>query len=380
MDWSIRNISAGRMRTVLLTQAGEALACGALKTARPALPAQVLADLCINDPSEVGHNRFAQPRLQLFHPGVVFSSLTDAPLHAFGVTAEGAVLTCQPVVGENARASRLGAAVEGLPADVLEVFAGDARSHALCASGEVWSWGLSRPGGRGEASGVESPRRQEGLPPLQALAVGLGHAVALARDGRVWTWGANAAGQLGAGDLRARAQARLVAIDARIVAVGAGDTHSLAVDDRGRLWAWGANNKGQLGTRRDGRPAQAYEPRAVAMRIDAPLAEVDGGMAYSVARTRDGEVYTWGWNGLGQLGRDEAGGGDQGFAPARLPGVRAVRRVSAGQGHVLALTDGAVLAWGDNRSAACGLPASQARVTRPRRLELERPQDHKDAA
>lgn len=372
MDSTIEQLSAGRMRSVLLTRAGQAWGCGAIKTARPDLPAQLLADLCISDASEVGHNRFAQPLLRPLHAGLAFKSLSDAPLHTLGVTLEGAVLNCRPIVGENAGASA--APVAGLPRDVQQLFAGDARSHALCSSGQVWSWGVRLQSLPGQGVGVQAPQPLPGLPPIQALAAGLGHAVALTREGQVWTWGANAAGQLGSGDLQMRAQPQPVAIDARIVAVGAGDTHSLAIDERGRLWAWGANNKGQLGPRRDGKAAQPYATRPVAIRIDAALAQVDGGMYYSVARTRDGEVYSWGWNGMGQLGRGDAPR-DAGLAPARLPGLTQVRTLSAGQGHVLALADKAVMAWGDNRSAACGLAASQAVVAMPRRLDMAAQQE-----
>lgn len=373
MSSSIQSLSAGRMRSVLLTQSGQALGCGAIKTARPDLPPQVLADLCITDESEVGHNRFAQPLLRPLHPGVAFRSLADAPLHTLGVTADGAVLSCQPLTGDAAQTAAARQPLAGLPGDVRQVWAGDARSHALCASGAVWSWGLRSaglPAAWGGGATVEAPHLQAGLPLIAELAAGLGHAVALARDGRVWTWGANAAGQLGQGDLQPRAQAQPLAIEARIVAVGAGDTHSLAVDEHGRLWAWGANNKGQLGPRHDGRPAQPYEPRPVRIRLEMPLAQVDGGMFYSVARTRQGEVYTWGWNGLGQLGRDAASV-TQAQLPTRLLPLRNVQTLSAGQGHVLALIDDAVLAWGDNRSAACGLPASQSVVAAPRRLDLD---------
>ena len=366
MESTIQQLSAGRMRSVLLTRSGQALGCGAIKTARPNLPPQVLADLCITDASEVGHNRFAQPLLRPLHPGVVFRSLADAPLHTLGVTDEGAVLSCQPLTGDAAQAAAARRPLSGLPGDVRQLLAGDARSHALCASGAVWSWGLRLLGLPGQGATAEAPHLQAGLPPIAELAAGLGHALALSRDGRVWTWGANAAGQLGQGDLQQRAQAQPLAIDARIVAIGAGDTHSLAVDERGRLWAWGANNKGQLGPRHDGRPAQPYEPRPVRIRLDAPLAQVDGGMFYSAARTRHGELYTWGWNGLGQLGRDAA---DAAPLPTRLMQLRDVQTLSAGQGHVLALVDEAVIAWGDNRSAACGVPASQAVVAAPRRLD-----------
>ena len=368
MHTSIQSLSAGRMRSVLLTQGGQALVCGAIKAARPDLPPQVLADLCINDPSEVGHNRFAQPLLRPLHPGVAFRSLADAPLHTLGVTAQGAVLRCPPLTGDAAQVAAVRQPLTGLPDDVRQVFAGDARSHALCESGAVWSWGLGAPGAPGQAVRTEAPHVQPGLPPVAALAVGLGHALALGRDGRVWAWGANAAGQLGLGDLQQRAQAQALDLDVRIVAIGAGDTHSLAIDERGRLWAWGANNKGQLGPRHDGRFAQPYEPRPVRIRLDAPLAQVDGGMFYSAARTRDGEVYTWGWNGLGQLGRDAAPGARDGTVPVRLPQLRDVQALSAGQGHMLALAGEAVMAWGDNRSAACGLPASKPVVAAPHRL------------
>ena len=371
MPHRLKALSAGTARSVILTSSGNAMACGAIKAARPNVSPELAASICTTDLTEVGHNRFAQPLLRRVHPEVNFRSVSDAPLSVFGVTVAGSVLSCQPVTGDEVQTAAARHLMPGLPADVLRICAGASLSHALCADGAVWSWGLVaanfHPRREGRTTSA-APQLQAGLPPVADLAAGLNHAVALARDGRVWTWGSNTAGQLGQGHLHPRTSAQAIAIDARIVAVGAGDTHSFAVDDRGRLWAWGANNKGQLGLRDDRRDGKSYETRPVRVRLDAPVEHVDGGMFYSAARTRHGEVYTWGWNGLGQLGRHVPSSSHD-PVPKKVLTLRNVRALSAGQGHLLALTNDDVFAWGDNRSAACGLPSSQAVIEMPRCLE-----------
>lgn len=191
--------------------------------------------------------------------------------------------------------------------------------------------------------------------------------LALDRQGGVWAWGANAAGQLGTGDLGQRVAPVRVELPHRVRQVAAGDTHSLALDDAGRLWGWGANNFGQVGVVM-GLPAeQRFFTRPQRVRTGFKLARLDAGMLYSVAVSSDGDVFAWGWNGLGQLATD---GLQASAAPRRIEVLRGVEQLAAGLGHVLALNGQGVFAWGDNRASACGaLPSTPIQST-PRRITL----------
>jgi alpha-tubulin suppressor-like RCC1 family protein len=68
-----------------------------------------------------------------------------------------------------------------------------------------------------------------------------------------------------------------------------------------------------------------------------------GGLSHSAA-LRDGELFTWGGNGAGQLGRPDAGDAPH---PLPVPGLGPVRAVVTGPSSTLVLLeDGSAWAWG----------------------------------
>ena len=82
--------------------------------------------------------------------------------------------------------------------------------------------------------------------------------------------------------------------------VAAGACHSLAaIAPSGRLYTWGWSAHGQCGT---GSTSDVLQPTLCTALDGVPLAAVAAGMAHTVAASRDGAVYSFGWNSNGQLG------------------------------------------------------------------------------
>lgn len=82
--------------------------------------------------------------------------------------------------------------------------------------------------------------------------------------------------------------------------IAAGACHSLAITSTtGRLYTWGWSAQGQCGT---GSTSDVLQPALCKALDGVPLADVAAGMAHSVVASRDGAVYTFGWNNNGQLG------------------------------------------------------------------------------
>jgi len=356
----IQQISAGRERSVALAADGSAHGWGAFKKLIPLPAGSVASEVCSSDGSEIGHNRFAQPRPQILNPNVPFATVADGYIDTLGVRRDGDVLSCRPVV-----ASQLGAAhepVQGLPAGTVQVALTESGAFALHADGTVWSWGMNVHGqlGRTTAKPHSKAAAIEGLAPITQLAAGHAHMLALDRAGQVWSWGSNSAGQLGNGTLKAQTAPARVVFPDPIRHVAAGDSHSFALDVHGRLWAWGSNNHGQTG---DG--AARYYTRPVRIKTGFAVAQIDAGMFYTTALSAQGEVFAWGWNGLGQTGRDSAASSPQ---PVRIKPLTRITSIAAGTGHVLATDGTAVFAWGDNRSAACGI--APARTIQPQPIQV----------
>lgn len=358
----IVQISAGRDRSVVLVSDGTAHGWGGIKRLGATLPPGYPGELCTGSPTEIGHNRYAQPVPQALNPGMPFVAMADGYIDTLAVQRSGGVLSCRPVVSD------LGAAhaeIAGLPPAPTQVALTESGGFALYSDGSVWSWGLRANGQLGRAASLplDGPTRIAGLAPMAMLATGHGHVLALDTKGQVWAWGANAAGQLGTGGLAESALPTRLKLPARIQRIAAGDTHSFAVDDRGRLWGWGSNNFGQTGD-----TAAKYSTLPVRIATGFTVAQIDAGMYYTVATSTQGDVFAWGWNGMGQLAQQDLAFSSK---PLRIKELSRVTRLAAGVGHTLALgADGGVFAWGDNRASACGAFPSVAVQAKPNRISF----------
>jgi alpha-tubulin suppressor-like RCC1 family protein len=162
--------------------------------------------------------------------------------------------------------------------------------------------------------------------------------------------------------------ASIATLKAQAPAVAAGgELHSVIVDQGGDVWGWGSNLYGQLG---DGKRTGRY--------VSVPLAHAEGisdavsvaaGSNHTVALTRDGTVWGWGDNSMGQLGD---GTRTERARPVRVSGLGPVRLVSGGYAHSLALdASGVVWAWGSNLYGQLGSSVADSLV--PVRVPLPRP-------
>ena len=151
---------------------------------------------------------------------------------------------------------------------------------------------------------------------VDSIAVGGSHSIILDRAGGVTSWGLASSGELGhfgTTPIEVNAPMRCRTLDSltgmsKITQVITGANHTLAIDQWGRLFACGRGRSGQLGhgTFRDAAPFS----QIAALRGMQVVSAVAGG-AHSICITSDGNVWSWGDCGFGQLGL-----GDLTFASA----------------------------------------------------------------
>jgi alpha-tubulin suppressor-like RCC1 family protein len=355
-----KQISAGYSRSLILLGDNRGWAWGNVgRTEIPTSDNAPWASICGSGPLEIGHNRFAQSAPQLLNPNSPYVFLIDAINELMALDLDGQIDTLATSTSlSNGAAST---SIAGIPGGMKQVCANETASYALDASGHVWSWGSNFQGQLGRDSNAiinQPPAMIETLPAITYLATGKNHTLALSDKGEVWAWGANTAGQLGQGNLTALTRPTRVTMHTPIRAIAAGDTHSLAIDENGRLYAWGSNNLGQLGNVMSSKQAE-WSASPLSVQLGFKLKQVDAGMHYTLALSENGEVYGWGWNGMGQLGESTANATNQ---AVKISGLNRVKEISAGAFHALALNEKGLYAWGDNRNAACGLSATQAVV------------------
>ena len=144
---------------------------------------------------------------------------------------------------------------------------------------------------------------------ITSVELGYNHSSALTSENRMFTWGVNSSGQLGT----STNISSIIPIDITsefifnagevIISVNLGSTHSSALTSMGRLFTWGSNGSGELG---DGTQISSMILQEITdqfMLHDGELIiSVSLGHFHSSAKTSEGRIFTWGYNGYGELG------------------------------------------------------------------------------
>ena len=124
------------------------------------------------------------------------------------------------------------------------------------------------------------------------------------------------------------------------IQVSLGYKFSLALKQDGTVWSWGQNNNGELGL---GNTTEYSEPQQI-IDIKEKITDVKTGYYHSIALTEKGEVYTWGYNGNGQLGN---GTREDSLVPVKVTGLENIAKIDAYKYITIALTqNGEVYVWG----------------------------------
>ena len=271
----------------------------------------------------------------------------------------------------------------GQPFKAVQVSAGVADSAAIDSENRVYTWG-SESTGKGQTPAYSTTRKNptpaaDPDNPRQALravqvSLNWSFVMALDADGNVYTWGYNTNGQLGNGTSDstnyASNPARLPNQSFQATQISAGSWNALAIDTDGNTWTWGYNGYGQLG---DGSTSDKYKPQTVQNPTNTSqslkAAQISAGVNHSLAVGQDGSLWAWGWNSNGQLGIGSTVNQNKPALindPANKAQAFKAVRSSAGQLHSLAVRrDGNLWAWGDNQYGQLGNNQTAAKSTAP---------------
>ena len=244
----------------------------------------------------------------------------------------------------------------------MAVAAGLAHSAAFDEDGVlfVWGWGERGQLGTGNTDSRLTPTRVDGLPaPVAQIAAGQSHTAIVTETGDLFMFGAGKSGQLG---LFSKFDSTFPTLLDRalfhgdaVLVVACGIVHTAVLTECGGVYTFGAGWLGQLG---HGNKEDQHEPRRVpaASFNDERVVMLAAGFSHTVALSEEGRVYTWGRGGSGQLGHNYWGNetAPRLVDPGRF-GDKKVVFVSAGGYHTLALTSREQLfTWGEGFSYQLG--------------------------
>ena len=191
-----------------------------------------------------------------------------------------------------------------------------------------------------EGNDVSSPISISSFNDWKHISRNGGSSVCIREDGSLWTWGWGHSGSLGFYNESwsfniTKMRQPLGGFSDWVASYGGSGSSAFAKRENGSLWTWGANGLGQLG---DGTTISRSSPVSVIGGIsDWTNIGVDQ-LGLSIFGTRaDGSLWTWGFNTHGQLGHNDII--SKSSPVSVVGGIGNVVKASGGELHALFLTD-----------------------------------------
>ena len=329
-----------------------------------------------NDVGQLGNNAVTSQRTPVSVLGAVktFCEISNGVNQAFALAIDKNGRAWAWGVNGNGQLGNNTVISQRTPVSVLgavktfcKVSVGGFHSLAIDKNGRLWAWGNNSNGQLGNntsANSVCTPVSVLGaVKTFCHIAGGNSQSVAIDKNGQAWGWGFNGSGQTGDGS----ATDRLTPVSVQgqkktFCKIASGNGVTLSIDNYGRLWAWGFNGNAQIGD-------DSTIPKRTPTRVcnTRTFCEVRGANTHVLAIEKNGQVWAWGTNTSGQLGNFYI---SSVLTPVSVAGaVKTFCQINAQNTHSIALDkNGKIWTWGRNDVGQLGIGSTIDYVTTPRSL------------
>jgi alpha-tubulin suppressor-like RCC1 family protein len=189
----------------------------------------------------------------------------------------------------------------------------------VTADGRAFCWGRNTAGQLGNNTMADSPTPVQVFgPAFSMITVGDEHSCAVSFNGDLYCWGRADLGQLGymesmddphddCSSLRCRRLPTLVPNTQEFIAVSAFGSSTCGVGFDNQAWCWGRDD-GQLGNTVDNDEVcgDLCDPVPTRVETDVRFSAIALGEKHACGlREGANDLYCWGWNEVGQLGRNQ---------------------------------------------------------------------------
>jgi alpha-tubulin suppressor-like RCC1 family protein len=224
-------------------------------------------------------------------------------------------------------------------------------AYATKTDGTLWGWGYNTDGQINPDKVVRSSPIQIGaLTNWNMVASSFYSTIATKTDGTLWTWGRGGQGEMGinvAGITGYRSSPVQVGTDTNWYWVAQGQQRMAAIKTNGTLWTWGNNGVGNLGINSI---INRSSPTQVGTDTNWSKVSIFDSV---VAIKTDGTLWGWGPNNLGQVGDNS---GLNRSSPVQIGTGTTWRETSKfySYGAAALKTDGTAWVWGFNQGGELG--------------------------
>jgi alpha-tubulin suppressor-like RCC1 family protein len=264
-------------------------------------------------------------------------------------------------LGDNSTTNRFSpVSISGVNKTFCNIYTGDNHSVGIDKNGKAWGWGSNSFGRLGDntTASKSTPVAVAGVTKTFCnISAGLDHSNSIDKNGKIWSWGNNALGQLGDNSITSKnTPISVVGVNKTFCKIVAGQSFSGSIDKNGRVWTWGNNSVGQLGNNSitsERTPVSILGVVKTFCFISMPQYATNTNAYRTSSIDKDGKIWSWGGNNNGVLG-DNSGVSKR--TPVLIAGVtKTFCKISCGGLHSLAIDKyGKIWSWGNNTYGQLG--------------------------